>query len=790
MLLSLLLSLLVPLCGGLLAAVAGMVLADTHEPNAPWKNLSGSHSFVDFLKPFLRTMAAEWIVFLCCSAAVELFMFTDVRRIPVVVLVTAAILPFAERLTVLFGKREYIRKFLRVVAVSSLVLMLTETFICNFKSASMGKTDVTVPASAVTLDNQVTLVENEFMITGLSALEVYDMPRDAKAIILSMSTSNRENAKRFTMSVLMKDNNISQAFTTVRTSEYAGFDKDYVVTLNPHESLNAVRILFDHVTEPITVHSIRFVSAAPFDFSCLRYFLLLALIALISWARYFGVADMKISGNTKAHQFLFYLVAAACTLSVFLVIPPGKAEITEYDPNFNYIGGPQYMRVFDAWQHGHVWVADADPALVAMENPYDRSKRDADGVPYYWDMAYKDGKYYVYFGAAPVVAFFYPFYALSNGSIPFLNTVNMCMGLMAVFFLCMMLRALARMFAPDGNFLLFLLMLPVSVAAVGIYYLLNFSNDYSVPVMAGFCYLFLCLWLGISACDRELSMTKRLVSLFFSGLALALCAGSRPTLAVSAAPLIPLFLGILLRKEEKLSDRLKSAGVFVAPLFVGVGLILFYNKLRFGSLFDFGTSYQLTVSNVAANKLDIKSFPDAFYAYFLQAPKGRGTFPFFEHEVLALMDAGKYIYASEGNIGVLCYPFILLGLLYLPFGLKKRSASDDGSMKISVLQNNAFLLTCVGTALLLAWMDFCMAGVTRRYTLDGLPLLLLVSVITLLRVTRQPKSDKFRYFLAVGALAATWCFCLLLELPLRDGGLSTTLPSLYENVVDLFQFWK
>ena len=366
----------------------------------------------------------------------------------------------------------------------------------------------------------------------------------------------------------------------------------------------------------------------------------------------------------------------------------------------------------------------------------------------------------------------------------------------AIVFLCLTLHALVKLMIPKANLLIFLLMLPASVSVTGIYYLLNFSNIYNLPVAAGLCYLFLSLWLGISACGK-VSPKSRLVYLAISGLALGLCTASRPGMAVSAAILIPLFLGILLRKKESVSFRAANAAAFLVPLFVCVTGVLLYNHARFGSLLDFGQEYQITVSDIHANRLTLTDIPGAIYAYFLTAPKPMVTFPYFEPEFFELFNYGKKFYIAQ-SVGVFIYPFILIGFLYIPYAIQRRKkkmpddyVDDTGCCStITAWQKNAFTILCFVTAIIIAWQDYCLGGVIRRYSIDFLPLLAIGSCLTVLHMLRSEKNRKYRYILVTAILVISFAVGWLLELECNDCNLTHRCPTLYDNVAKVIQFWR
>lgn len=77
-----------------------------------------------------------------------------------------------------------------------------------------------------------------------------------------------------------------------------------------------------------------------------------------------------------------------------------------------------YVQQFDAFEKGQLEIDfPVSPRLTALENPYDYTARHNSGAYFLWDRAMYGGKYYSYFGIAPVIAVYYPYY-LATGALP------------------------------------------------------------------------------------------------------------------------------------------------------------------------------------------------------------------------------------------------------------------------------------------------------------------------------------------------------------------------------------
>lgn len=473
-----------------------------------------------------------------------------------------------------------------------------------------------------------------------------------------------------------------------------------------------------------------------------------------------------------------------CTLSAFLFINPHEKGV-EYDKE-NFFSYDTYAMTFDAFQKKQVYLnIDADPALEELNNVYSRAERDASGIPYKWDTAYYNGHYYCYFGAAPVLTFYFPYYKL-KGLLPTTSIASAFFGVLAVYFMLRTLLAAVRLIVPRANLLLLLISMPTLLSCCGILYSMNDSGTYLLPMLSGFCYLFLSLWMGLRAYSVK-NKKLRLVMLFIGGAALSLSVASRPGMALCSAVLIPFFLGILMDKTQKISYRAAQACSFIVPLIAGGIGVMWYNNARFGSPFDFGAAYQLTVSDIHANKLSFSSIGPMIYHYFLQFPRPRSSFPFFEQNMCYLYNYGRYVYTAGIN-GVFAYPVLFFAAAMAPLAFVRKGKRF--AYKTTKLQRNSFMAVCFIMAFVIAWMDFCLGGAINHYVFDFMPLMILAAAVCILRSVGDPKKNMHRYAASIVIMTATFIIMWLLEIGTRTGNLTKHCPNLYDTVEDLIIFWQ
>ncbi len=121
-----------------------------------------------------------------------------------------------------------------------------------------------------------------------------------------------------------------------------------------------------------------------------------------------------------------------------------------------------YVQLFDAFQKGQLHIdMDAQAELIgSLENPLrPLAAREALGIGTYqpsWDRALYEGKFYVYFGVAPVLLVYYPFYFLT-GALPTDATLMGILSVAGIAFMTLLFLELLRRFAPNAPFLLVLL---------------------------------------------------------------------------------------------------------------------------------------------------------------------------------------------------------------------------------------------------------------------------------------------------------------------------------------------
>jgi len=406
-----------------------------------------------------------------------------------------------------------------------------------------------------------------------------------------------------------------------------------------------------------------------------------------------------------------------------------------------------YAQLTEAFLAGQLHLKQVpDPRLAALANPYAGEQ----GVPRPWDVSYYQNRFYLYFSAAPVLLFFAPVRLLTGYYLPdgygtaFFGLVGFGVG--AWFLLRQqrrLLPALADCWVIAG--------LGVWCFSSHAHALTHFGSIYMVPINAAFA----CLAAAIACFQLAWENPGRLRWLVAGGLAWGLAVACRPNYLFSLAGL-PVFLaGVWLRnrslppgRRSRLFTLGLAAGLPVC--LVGVALMA-YNWARFGSVTEFGASYQLLAGdqrNFA--QLDVGRIPVTILPTLTRPMQFSTYFP----------------YVLPANEGVLWSSPLLLALLALPALWQSRRPEERGFWRVT---GGAILVAGLAnftTVCMLLTQEF-------RYSIDYLPPLVLLAVLVTWRLVHPsagPQSGWARARRAALGLATavTLLHALALEVVILD----------------------
>ena len=404
--------------------------------------------------------------------------------------------------------------------------------------------------------------------------------------------------------------------------------------------------------------------------------------------------------------------------------------------------GKYYGLLVDAFRAGQLHLpVTPHPELLALPDPYDPVANAA----YRWgDLSLYDRKYYLYFGPTPVITLYLP-YRLLTGAHPSDWQAILVFMFGALIFATLVLADIRKRWfprSPEWMFDVSLLVLGFGSLAP---FLLRRPMVYEAAIASAVFFLMGGIYCLHSATVEERPSPWRLA---LGSLFLGLAVGCRPHFALTGI-LLPLVLWKLWRAGAVAGWRRFWKLSFVLALpFVACGLMLLaYNYARFGSIFEFGMSYQLTghVNPARAGQspaVPFRTIITNLYAYLVRLPSFDHKFPFFHMPSGPIPPAiAPYsFHAFETTLGALwAAPYLWLFLpgayLLADYVIQRmRSAKPaDSGLEPGPYSRWPYAALLVGLppAVILAGLS-TFGGTTMRYVADfALPLLLLASIVWL-----------------------------------------------------------
>ena len=554
----------------------------------------------------------------------------------------------------------------------------------------------------------------------------------------------------------------------------------------------------------------------PMDFSLLRLAVVyLALLAL--WGLRPGAAAWHEAYLTHRAKYRPAVLVLGCMLCLLAAAAPfadarnsgvatsfynvenwdGESRITftQHISDWQNDSAAQYGALAHNLLNGRLDLQRDPPAAMAeMQNPYDTAARQSAAPDALWDVAYYQGRYYVYFGIVPCLLFQLPFELLTG--VPDLppSLAMIVMAWLLILAVFGLVRQAAQRWFPSASAAACLLAAAGIAGGSQVYYLLLRPSVYEYAILCGAAFVLLALWQWLCAANTPVQHHgKIMLHMALGSLCMALVAGCRPQMELFAVLCLPIFWPQYIRQKRLRSKQgITEAIAFVLPvILVALGLMA-YNAARFGSPFDFGANYNLTSNDMTHRGFRIGRLAPALFTYFLSLPVVQAVFPYLAGTKMQTNFMGMTITEVFYGGALVSLP-LLWAFAALPL-LRRRMARQKDL--------RAMVLLPVLLAVILAALDCQMAGVLYRYLSDYLTPLLFAAALVWLwaesalapRVQAAASGSILHTvqhmlqgaMLAAVAVGICYSFCVYFA---AEPGLLGQNPALYQNVSRLVQFW-
>ncbi len=617
---------------------------------------------------------------------------------------------------------EKFHNILRFSLRSIIICAFLEMFVFNFNSAHLFGGDyqgiVLSPEKAVTENYDIATGSNSY--SGYSSLEFTNVNMPVGTISIEAKSNTKGNA---TINIDMSDDTNSDYRYGVASVEVLR-NNQRSETIPCNFSGNVHNLKFSFYTddgESVSINSIILNIPIFFSFSFVRFFILLLTSLAVYMLTISPVFKKSFGENKLITKCTAYAFTAVLILVALFLTNAGRYSDTTHslkkDFSLKY-GNQMTQELVDAFEDGKVTLSmEPAPELLSLENPYDWSQRTNAGVNYQWDHLLFGGQYYSYYGIAPVVMLFLPYHLATDHYFPSAWAVWIfaCIG---IFFLTKFYISFMSKFFSRIRSSLFLLGLFIMQLITGIWFCFSTPNFYEIAQTSGFACIALGAFFLISSNvigEGKIKNWRLALSTVFLSLAV-LC---RPTLAIYCfASLIFIYAGFKKKKLIYTNNKLKLKYyipylLFAFVPFVAIGGVqMLYNQARFGSIFDFGIQYSLTINDFTSAQYHTHFVLIGFFNYLFAMPSFSPNFPFFDtSDVHTFLPQGYYFVATMSAVGLL---WKSLPIISYSYGIKAYRGSKNENKRLYTIILFAVCLIAPFIIMFSIWES----GYGTRYCVD------------------------------------------------------------------------
>jgi hypothetical protein len=394
-----------------------------------------------------------------------------------------------------------------------------------------------------------------------------------------------------------------------------------------------------------------------------------------------------------------------------------------------------YQALADGFWHGQVsLLTKPDPALLALDNPYDLINRQH--VTYVWDAVLYNGKFYLYWGPIPalIVAAARLFYHSEIDD----QILVFAFVLGTFLFSGLLILRLRRRLFPRLKWPYVIPGILMAGLANPMTWLLNRPTVYEAAISGGQFFLMAGFYLVFIALERPRPSSRKLLA---ASVCLAMAVATRASLALAAVFIILAATWWIIRHYGFVRRSVLMLAALGVPFTGGIAGMGWYNNIRFGSWLEFGIRYMLTGMDLHSNTFSLSNLLINLHNYLLNPYRILSSFPFFKpnyggHFIFFPIHAPTNYYSEQVSGLIPTEPYILLAVLPVLFllGLAWNVVRRTNGQKKIIVQNGDgyFQWTAItlSGAFLLAFAPILLfiAG-TMRYLGDVVPLLVLLSTV-------------------------------------------------------------
>jgi hypothetical protein len=497
---------------------------------------------------------------------------------------------------------------------------------------------------------------------GGAELTVSDINQEIRTVCIVPDFADPE-IRQTEFTITYQDENQKNSYTAQIVN---GYGYSYYIPLGAMGKVDSLTIVFPN--ERVGISEIVFNTPLPWTFNGLRVFLTIFTFAGIYYWRKYHFGDILFDPELAWQKRLDVGIVALYALLLVLVVVfsvdlgyiPGSGRELKWNPYRNETDKIyDYMTEAVLLRQLHMEISPHE-SLVNTDHPYDFAFRKENEINALWDYVYYNGKLYSPFGIAPVFVLFLPYYKMV-GEYLSATTATAVFCVLGAIGLSLLWRELAKRYLQGITYALYLAGLVAVLFGSNLMLLAVRPVNYEVALSSGFMFSVWGLFLVLRSVGGGSLAELKTVPLCLGALCLAIAVGCRSS-EVFVSLLVPLILfpvlKALLPLKENWQDKqfrkmllVKTLALAIPYLVIGIGL-MWFNYARFGSVTEFGPSYQITNENIGVLTEsgllgNIRRGLDGLFSYLFTM---YATSPYFPY-ASASETGGGYLYGAHSAPG-------------------------------------------------------------------------------------------------------------------------------------------
>lgn len=502
----------------------------------------------------------------------------------------------------------------------------------------------------------------------------------------------------------------------------------------------------------------------PFEFNIVRFLIVLGILFFIYCMKNLELFNKEYSSKDfKQELVLIGILTVFFIILTFINTYSSSDTSFEGQSPFTTLEGIYNKDFVDSIKQGKTYL-EKEPSekFLALENPYDAQVRnDLSRIDdYEWDTAYYNGRFYIYFGILPVLILFLPF-NLITGSYLKLSVGNYIFSVLIFILLKEILLKLINRYFKNIDFKIVIYALITLFGGSLVLYANGMSRFYELPIIAGLYFVLQGIYFILCSMEKD---DKKYLNICLGATFLALSVACRPTDLFVSILILPYLINLFIKlikniKENKVELIKLITAVAIPYLTVGV-LLMWYNYIRFGNVFDFGNKYQLTIVNMMELGSRLHTIPMGLICNLFTVPKIIPQFPFVAHSNDIASFYGYY-YIENMLGGVL----MLAPIAFACFAIFKFNKKVENK-ELKILVNSLVII-----GLFLAMFSTAVAGSNQRYLIDYAWMLITAGTLIFISMYNLLKSDEAKNIMKkILAITAIYTMIISICISIRGEG--------------------